>query len=143
MNTQAPSAQEYLGQDISDWPGSPLSTIHPSGPAQLPVKTEEYARDGRHIMRFELPGIDPVNDVGVSIEAQVLTVHAERPCGTSGMDHSDFKYGNFTKHLALPEGTDSTDVIATYENGILEVTIAFEDKAKDAAREIPVCITHS
>jgi HSP20 family protein len=143
MDTQAQPAQEYLGQDISDWPGSPLSTIHPFEPVQLPVRTEEYTRDGRHVMRFELPGTDPANDVGVSIEAQVLTVHAKRAGGSPVMDHSDFRYGNFTSRLTLPGGTDNTDVIATYENGILEVTVGFEDKAKDAPREIPVRITHS
>jgi HSP20 family protein len=137
MNTQSQPAAADLSQDISDWPGSPLSTIHEPEPVQQPIRTEEYPHDGRYIVRFELPGIDG-SGIDVSIENRELTVHAERPGGSSGKDRTDFRYGEFTSHVTLPPGMDDSDVTAIYLNGILEVTVGFEDRARHAAHQVPV-----
>jgi HSP20 family protein len=137
MNTQSQPAEADLSQDINDWPGSPLSTIHDFEPVQHAVKTEQYPQDGHYIVRFELPGIE-VSDVDVTIEGRELAVHAERPGSSSGTDHSEFRYGEFTSHVTLPPGMDDSDVTAGYLNGILEVTVCFEDKARHAAHKVPV-----
>jgi hypothetical protein len=75
---------------MSDWPGSPLSTLHHEPAATLPIRTEEYLSDGRYTVRFELPGIDPSKDLDVSVESQVLTIHAERHAVAAGKYHSQF-----------------------------------------------------
>jgi len=122
--------------DISDWPGSPLSTLHHEPAPAQPILTEEYLSDGRYTVRFELPGIDPEKDLDVSVESQVLTVQAERRASTAGKYHSHFRYGLFCSHVTLPAGIDDSDVTATYQNGILEVTVGFE--SQPAARKITV-----
>jgi HSP20 family protein len=137
MNTQSQPSEADPGQDINDWPGSPLSTIHDFEPVQHAVKTEQYPHDGHYIVRFELPGIE-VNGVDVTIKGRELTVHAERPGSSSGKDHSEFRYGEFASHVTLPPGMDDSDVTAGYVNGILEIIVCFEDKAKHAARKVPV-----
>lgn len=137
MNTQPEPAEVDLNQDINDWPGSPLSTIHDFGPVQHAVKTEHYPQDEHYIVRFELPGVE-VKNINVTIEGRELTVHAERPGSSSGKDHSEFRYGEFTSHVTLPSGMDDSDVMADYVNGILAVTVCFEDKAKHAAHKVPV-----
>jgi HSP20 family protein len=122
MSTQALPGQ-LSDMDMSDWPGSPLSTLHPAAAAAQPIRTEQYTQDQRYVVRFELPGVDPVADLEVSTEAQVLTVHAERRPARHGSERSEFRYGPFSSHVTLPAGTDDTDVTATYVNGILEVSI--------------------
>lgn len=116
------------GDDISDWPGSPLSTLHSAAATAQPIRREEYVRDSRYVIRFELPGIDPDADLDVSIEAQVLTVHAERHQGTGAKYHSEFRYGMFCSHVTLPADVDAGDVTATYRNGVLEVAVALQSK---------------
>jgi HSP20 family protein len=121
---------------MSDWPGSPLSTLHHEPAAMLPIRTEEYLSDGRYTVRFELPGIDPAKDLDVSVESQVLTIHAERRAVAAGKYHSQFRYGLFCSHVTLPAGIDDSDVTATYQEGILEVSVGFE--SRHAARQIKV-----
>jgi HSP20 family protein len=141
MNAQSQPAEVDLSQDINDWPGSPLSTIHDLEPVQHAVMTEQYPLDGHYIVRFELPGID-VSGVDVTIEDRELTVHAQRPGSSSGKDHSEFRYGEFTSRVTLPPGMDDSDVTATYVNGVLEVTVGFEDTAKHAAHRVPVRVAN-
>jgi HSP20 family protein len=121
--------------ELADWPGSPLSTLHHET-ATAPIRTEAYVKDGRYVVRFELPGCDPETGLEVSIEANVLSVHAERPAGEAGKYHSEFRYGLFDSHVTLPAGADASDVTATYENGILEVSVGME--SKHSARKIKV-----
>jgi HSP20 family protein len=142
MNTQSQAAEVDLSQDINDWPGSPLSTIHDFEPVQHTVKTEQYPQDGHFIVRFELPGVE-VGGVDVTIEGRELAVHAERPGTGSGKDHSEFRYGEFTSHITLPPGMDDSDVTADFVNGILEVTVCFEDKAKHAVHKVPVRVART
>jgi HSP20 family protein len=119
-----PSMQS--GAEMADWPGSPLSTLHPMAAMTQPIRREEYVRDGRYVVRFELPGIHPEKDLDITVESQVLTVHAERHAGTGAKYHSEFRYGPLCSHVTLPAGVDSGDVTATYRNGILEVSAALE-----------------
>jgi HSP20 family protein len=137
MNKQSQPAEVDLSQDINDWPGSPLSTIHDLEPVQHAVKTEQYPQDGHYIVRFELPGTE-VSGIDVTIAGRELTVHAERPGSSSGKDHSEFRYGEFTSHVTLPLEMDDSDVTADYVDGILQVTVCFEDQAKHAAHKVPV-----
>ena len=121
--------------EMADWAGSPISTLHhQEGTARIP--TEAYMRDGRYVVRFELPGLDPESGLDVSVEANLLAVHAERPAVDAGKYHSEFRYGLFDSHVTLPAGADTTDVTATYENGILEVSVGLE--GKHTARKIKV-----
>jgi HSP20 family protein len=124
--------------DMSDWPGSPLSTLHSATATTQPIRREEYVSDGRYVIRFELPGIDP-DDLDVSVEAKVLTVHAERRVSTGAKYHSEFRYGLFCSHVTLPADVDAGDVTATYRNGILEVSVGLQ--SKHAAHKVKVVTT--
>lgn len=124
-----------LSAELADWPGSPLSTLHHQA-STSPIRTEAYVSGGRYVVRFELPGIDPDTGLDVSVEASVLSVHAERPAGDAGKYHSEFRYGLFDSHVKLPAAADTSDITATYENGILEVSVGME--GKHDARQIKV-----
>lgn len=135
MSTQIQPRHEDV-PDMSDWPGSPLSTLHHTSPTAMPIRTEDYQRNGRYVVRFELPGIDPAHGLDVTLAGHVLTVHAEREPDLTGVYHSEFRYGQFCGQVSLPTGVDDSDVTATYADGLLELSLGLEDEP--AARKIKV-----
>jgi HSP20 family protein len=42
------------------------------------VRVEDYVSEGQCVVRAELPGIDPENDIKITVDDGVLTVKAER-----------------------------------------------------------------
>jgi HSP20 family molecular chaperone IbpA len=135
MSTQTQQQQD-TSPDMSDWPGSPLPAPHHDAPAALAIRTEDYLRNGRYVIRFELPGINPGTGLDVNIAGQVLTVHAERQPDLTGVYHSEFRYGQFCGQVSLPAGVDDEDVTATYAAGVLELSLRMEDE--QAARTIKI-----
>lgn len=91
------------------------------------IRVEEYEVDKNYVIRAELPGIDPDKDVELSVSGGVLRlmVHRQKESQTSDARHyrSEFRYGSFTRLVALPAGASDSDVEATYDDGILEVRI--------------------
>lgn len=90
------------------------------------------------MIRAELPGLDPEKDVEVSVEPGVLTIHAERREETKQDRHSEFKYGSLTRTMSLPAGADPNKITASYDQGILKVTVPVPEEANPAARKIAV-----
>jgi HSP20 family molecular chaperone IbpA len=123
--------------DLSDWLESPWSAVLPFGSAQT-FRVEEYTEDGTYMIRAELPGLDPDRDVEVTVESGMLTIHAERREETRKDRHSEFRYGSLTRTVALPEGADPDNITASYDQGILKVTVPVPENAKPAARKIAI-----
>lgn len=129
MNTLAHPAQRGLLPDLLDWLESPLTAMRPQGPG---MRLEEFIRDGRYVLRAELPGIDPENDVDVSITGRELTIHGERSEEHREEYRTEFRYGSFTRTVTLPPSADENDIRATYETGILEVSVGIREPAEGA-----------
>lgn len=123
--------------DLLDWLDSPWSAWLPFGPAQT-IRVEDYAEDGKYLVRAELPGLDPDKDVEVTAENGVLTIHAERREETKEDRRSEFRYGSLTRSVTLPGGADPDNITARYENGILEVSVPVREHAKPASHRISV-----
>src|SRR5262245_29232549 len=101
-----------------DWPGSPISTLHPLGGHVQMLPVEQYPERCCYVVRLEVPGIDPSRDLSVAVEAGMLVVRGERCDAAPDGCHSEFRYGSFARHVALPLGADVHDVSAAYLNGI-------------------------
>jgi hypothetical protein len=65
-----------------------------------------------------------------------LVVHAERPPAMAAHCHTQFRYGSFCSHVALPAEADARDITAAYQDGILEVSIGLA--VRHEARKIEV-----
>lgn len=91
------------------------------------IRVEEAREDGNIVVRAELPGIDPDKDVHVTLEDDVLTIHAERRDERSeeseGTRRTEFHYGSMTRRLHVPRGIDPEAIEATYRDGILTVRV--------------------
>ncbi len=96
-------------------------------------------RSGDHFMvHFDLPGVDP-STVDLTVEKNVLTVRAERsPSWGSDAELivAERPQGAFTRQLFLAETLDSGNVEATYDAGVLTVSIPVAEAAKPRRVEI-------
>jgi HSP20 family protein len=104
-------------------------------------RVEEFEDDGTRVIRAELPGVDPDQDVEITIEGDELRIRAERrqeeKVEEKGRFRSEFRYGSFARRLTLPAGAVADDVKATYHDGVLEVRVPISSE-KAAATKIPV-----
>ncbi|MER7213418.1 MULTISPECIES: Hsp20/alpha crystallin family protein [Streptosporangium] len=121
MNTLVRGGSTGLFPEIFGRPGSPLAEPWPT--AGQPIRLEDYVEDDRYVLRAELPGIDPGKDLKITLTGGVLTVRAERRRKGRDGHRTEFRYGTFSRSIALPPAADAKDVKATYAKGILTVSV--------------------
>jgi HSP20 family protein len=96
-----------------------------------PVDIVEEA-DAIRIMT-ELPGVKPEN-VKISLENNVLTIHGTKEQvaeeRAERVHRYERTYGTFERSFTLPATVDANAIKATYENGVLTVTLPKVEKAK-------------
>jgi HSP20 family protein len=91
------------------------------------LRVEDELKEGVYEVRAELPGVDPTADIEVTVRDSQLTIKAERTQTSESNGHSEFSYGSFTRTIALPAGADEDDINATYDRGILTVTVPLSE----------------
>jgi HSP20 family protein len=99
------------------------------------IRLEDEMEDGRYLLRAELPGIDPAKDVEISVREGQLTIKAERSEKKETKGRSEFCYGSFVRSVTLPAGANEDDIKATYDKGILTVSVAVPGQASAAAEK--------
>ena len=103
-----------------------------------PMPMDVYRSGEHYVLHFDLPGIDP-RSVDLSVEDNVLTVRADRPARTAeGVEYvvAERPTGSFTRQLALGNGLDVGRIAATYDAGVLTVTVPVAETAKPRKIEI-------
>jgi HSP20 family protein len=85
-----------------------------------------YVKDNMFCVEAEIPGVDK-KDLDVSVDGKVLTLRGERKI-TKEIKEVDYltresQYGSFIRRLTLPEGVNSEKIHASYESGILKITM--------------------
>jgi HSP20 family protein len=130
MSTLAPGDGLGLFPGLLEWSEPPRAV--PRAPAGQPIRTENFIEDGRFVVRAEMPGIDPQREARISVSMGIMTIHAERHGERDGL-HSEFRYGSFTRHVALPVTADESDVRASYDKGIMEISIGLRMRSATRA----------
>ncbi len=128
-----------MGMGVGRWPISARLFEKTHG-AWLPVvEVEEKA--GKLFVRAELPGLTREN-VKVEIGENVLTIEGERTESTREKTDEYFRsersYGHFSRTLALPETVKTDSAVATFKDGVLEVTFDIAAPAAPATRQLPI-----
>ena len=98
-------------------------------PAVMPL---DAWRDGdKFVAEFDLPGVK-ADSIDLDVEQNVLTVHAERAAldPEREMVSAERPRGVFSRQLFLGETLDTDGIEASYEDGVLRLTIPVAEKAK-------------
>jgi len=122
--------------DLADWLEAPWTGPPPFLTSRV-FRLEETIRDNRYMIRAELPGLDPENDIEVTVDGRILTISAERRQQDTGPHRSEFRYGSLARAVRLPARVDPADVTARYDKGVLEVSVPLR-AVKPEGTQIPV-----
>jgi HSP20 family protein len=99
-------------------------------PAAMPM--DAWRAESEFIVEFDLPGIDP-HSIDLDVERNVLTVRAERRPST-GPDvelvAAERPRGVFSRQVILGDTLDAERIAASYNAGVLRLTIPVAEKAK-------------
>ncbi len=119
---QVPARFRAVFPDLADWLEAPWTGPPPFLTGQV-FRLEEAIRDNRYVIRAELPGLDPENDIEVTIDGRALTIRAERRQQDNEPYRSEFRYGSLARVVRLPARVGAADVAARYDKGVLEVSV--------------------
>jgi len=93
------------------------------------------------VVKAELPGLE-AKDVNVSISADVLTIKGEKKTTEEEKDehyHRIERYsGTFQRVFQLPSGVKGDMIEATFDKGVLKVTLPKVEEAKKKEIDIKV-----
>jgi len=97
----------------------------------LPV--DVYETEESVVVKTVIPGVKP-EDIDVSITDNVLTIKGETKVEEKvEKDHyicQECRYGSFQRSVALPKTADADQAEASYENGMLTLTVPKKAEAK-------------
>lgn len=100
-------------------------------------------RDQEFEVTAELPGLDQ-KDVEVKVANGALVIHGEKKMEREekeeGMFFSERRYGSFKRSFRLPENVDAEKIAATFEKGVLKVTMPKTAQAKSQEKKIDIAV---
>ena len=103
---------------------------------QIPV--DAYRRGNEFKAHLDLPGVD-ARFIEMTVENDLLTIRATRAWVRAEGDQiqiAERPHGEFSRQLFLGEGLDRDHITASYENGVLTLTIPVAEEAKPRKIEI-------
>ena len=100
-----------------------------SRPAVMPM--DAWRQGDTFVLEFDLPGVRP-ETLDIDVERNVLTVSAERVSrnGDWEMLASERPRGRFSRQLVLGDNLDLERIEASYEGGVVRLTVPVAEKAK-------------
>jgi HSP20 family protein len=92
-----------------------------------------YEDEHQVTLKIEVPGIDE-KDIDVRLENNTLTVHGERKIEKEEKEENyrrvERQYGSFTRTFTLPPTVDTDKVSATYDKGVVKISLPKKAEAK-------------
>lgn len=102
---------------------------------------EVQEQEGRLVVRADLPGMTR-EQISVALTENLLTIEGERQASSREKVDDYFRtersYGHFSRAIALPKTVKSDTAVATFSNGVLEVTFEIVAPTVPAARQLPI-----
>jgi HSP20 family protein len=103
-----------------------------AGPAPMAMPMDLYRSGDHFVLHCDLAGIDP-GSVQVDVDGRVLTIRAERSARTDAdvqWVRRERATGTFERRLTLGDGLDLDKIAATWQDGVLTLTIPVAEAAK-------------
>jgi len=102
---------------------------------------EMFEKEDKFIVKAELPGMKK-EEIDISVVGDTLTIKGERRAETETKEEDYYccerSYGSFVRSITLPTAVDTKKVAATYEDGVLEISLPKAAEAKPKKVEITV-----
>jgi HSP20 family protein len=100
-----------------------------------------YEDANRLVLRLEVPGISQ-EDLQINLENQTLTVKGERKFVNDEKEENfhriERRYGSFVRSFTLPSTVETESAQASYENGVLAITLPKKEAAKPKQVKIQI-----
>lgn len=99
-------------------------------PTAMPM--DAWRAGQEFVVEFDLPGVEP-DSIDLDIERDVLTVRAERKTSTGAnveLVAAERPRGMFSRQVILGDALDTAQIGASYNAGVLRLTIPVAEKAK-------------
>ena len=94
-----------------------------------------------YIVKAELPGLE-AKDVNVNLSGDLLTIKGEKKKEAEDKEEQHYcverYYGSFQRVFQLPSGVKGDKIAATFEKGVLKITLPKAEEAKKKEIEIKV-----
>lgn len=127
-----PDFNDWFSREFPGLPGwRPATAAH-----SIPI--EMTSGDGVYVLRAELPGMEPADDISVTVDDNLITVSAQHRETKEDKEHSEFRYGSFRRTVRLPATIPAEGVDASYADGILTIRIPMPDEETTTERTITV-----
>jgi HSP20 family protein len=115
--------------DLFDWSNRNFSVTNTTLPS---VNIKENADEYK--VEVAAPGFDK-NDFKLQLDHDLLTISSEKKVETETKDDErftkrEFSYQSFSRSFTLPQTADGDRIQASYDNGILNVSIPKKEEAK-------------
>ena len=102
--------------------------------------TDIFAEGDDLVIRCELAGVHR-EDIDIELTGDTLTISGERRSELSEEVHfytRERSFGHFRRSMNLPEGIDDDDISASFEDGMLQVTVRGGAAAAPEPRRIDI-----
>jgi HSP20 family protein len=102
------------------------------------VPMDAYRRGDDFIIHVDLPGVDR-DSIDVTLEQNTLTISAERRFERQADDQvlvAERPQGKFSRQVTVGTTIDTENISASYEGGVLTMTLPVSPKAKPRRVEV-------
>jgi HSP20 family protein len=104
----------------------------------MPALDVREAED-RYEVKMDLPGLEP-NDVNVTFEDGMLTISGKRQFESEDKGDTWHRvergFGTFARSIRLPQTADSERIEASFDKGVLTVSVPKTEQAKPRQIEV-------
>lgn len=114
----------------------PAQNVPGTGKRTMPM--DAYRHEDQLIVHFDLPGVD-TDSIELTVENNMLAVKANRPrqqIEDAQWLVSERLHGTFSCQLSLGDGLDLDSIKASYDQGVLTISVPVAEQAKRRRIEI-------
>ncbi|HWK92405.1 MAG TPA: Hsp20/alpha crystallin family protein [Luteimicrobium sp.] len=115
-----------------------MGQVLASDRAAATMPMDLYRSGDHYVLNVDLPGADP-GSIDISVEDRTLTIRAQRSARTE----QDVQWlakerpaGTYARQLTVGRGLDLDAIAATYDDGVLTLTIPVAEEAKPRRIEV-------
>jgi len=149
MSFWPPQNPAYLIGNLQDEVNRLVERVWHAGVSTRPFDGQEWAptidlidQAEQYVAYVEVPGIEP-GEVDVTHAGSVLTIRGTKRSPVASLPHggplrSERRFGSFCRMIELPADSDTGQLSAKYQSGVLVITIPKSASARPKSVKIDV-----